>query len=951
MPHTEQPVELPEAVLHVMGRLERWTGRITRRRAVLNILALGLMMTALAVGSVWWVEQHRQKQALDAATARLQALVQTQINHEVALVRQLADWASYQSFDGDRSTAWQSGGVSLIGSDALKAGLLNKLVSLGAQRAKLLENCLRQASAQRPGSLCRAFGDVGQADAWFLVERVKLPGDGWVIKPLDGLDRGWALDDGLYWRVRAQMMSPTESGPRSAAAQPGTAPVHDSVPVRHIDVHLADDSLPLAVFASPQVQTWQTTWTRYTAMAIAAGAGLLFTLGGLHVYLMLISTRMRAKDMALDMSATLERTQSRNQAVLDSAPDAIVLTDERGHIRWCNQATVSIFGRTLEQLQGQGVGAILPELGDIDMAAWFNDHGFSNRVIGHEARGVRNEGTAFPVALSASRVTLEGETIQALFVRDTTDAKWAEQELSLRDRALASSADGVVITSMTLPNQPIIYVNQAFEQITGYESHEVLGLNCRLLQREDRDQPGLVAMRQAIAEGRACQVVLRNYRKDGSLFYNELAISPVLSPEGALTHYVGVQNDITERMAAEQVLALRTERLNAVFELSPDGFVVLDKRGEVSIVNPAFERMTGMMAGDLVGQSLHAFEEGLMMRCAVSDIAERSVAAAIDGQPLSNDGGQAQRRLLHLHAPQSRTLLQRVRHGGQDNETVMYFRDVTHELEVDRMKSEFLAMAAHELRTPMVSIFGFTELLLKRPFTDERRNEVLGTIHKQASILINLINELLDLARIEARRGKDFNRKLQPVGVILDQALDGLKVPGDRRKVKLHLQAPDALVWADTDKLGQALLNVLSNAYKYSPQGGDIVLRQHLDEAQQRVILEVEDHGLGMSPEHTARVFERFFRADPSGNIPGTGLGMSLVKEIIDLHRGDISIRSALGLGTTVSLSVPGQAHSDAPASLAGVVDGQAPGALGPPPPADAGVEQPPEAPGKETTA
>jgi signal transduction histidine kinase len=329
--------------------------------------------------------------------------------------------------------------------------------------------------------------------------------------------------------------------------------------------------------------------------------------------------------------------------------------------------------------------------------------------------------------------------------------------------------------------------------------------------------------------------------------------------------------------------------------------------------------MTGLHAVDLVGHSLDAFEESLMLRCSVSDIAERSVAAAIDGSPQTGEGGPAQRRLLHLHAPQSRTLLQRVRQGGHDNETVMYFRDVTHELEVDRMKSEFLAMAAHELRTPMVSIFGFTELLIKRRFTDERRQEVLGTIHKQASILINLINELLDLARIEARRGKDFNRKLQPVGPVLQQALGGLKVPGDSRQVSLDFESPDTLIWADTDKLGQAVLNVLSNAYKYSPHGGEIVLRQRFDEARQRVTIEVEDHGLGMSAEHTSRVFERFFRADPSGNIPGTGLGMSLVKEIMDLHLGSVRVDSLLGHGTTVSLEVPGQSNLDvhtAPAPL-----------------------------------
>jgi PAS domain S-box-containing protein len=898
MANPDPQVELPDAVIQVMGRLERWTGRMSLRRAVLQIVAVGLLMTFMAVGTVWWAEQHRHRTAFDAAAQRLHGLVQAQIDHESALVHQLADWASYQSFDGDRSTAWQSGGVSLIGSDALKAGLLGRLVGLDGPQAARLSQCLQQSDQRRPKVLCRAAGEGAHADVWFLVEHVRPPGDGWVVKPLDGLDKGWSLDDGLYWRVHAQLLA-------------SLAPADEGQALRRVQVQLAADSLPLNILGDSRTRSWLDTWTRYSGVVIAAAAGLLFTLGSLHVYLMLISTRKRARDMAMDMSATLQRTQSRNQAVMDTAPDAIVLTDHSGRIQWCNQATVSIFGRNLDELQGKPVAEILPELGGVDMEVWFNELGFSNRVIGHDSSGRRAEGTAFPVTLSASRATLESETIQALFVRDTTDAKWAEQELSLRDRALASSADGVVISSMTLPNQPIIYANRAFERITGYESHEVLGMNCRLLQREDQDQPGLDQIRQAVAQGKACQVVLRNYRKDGSLFYNELAISPVLSPEGAVTHYVGVQNDITDRMAAEQVLALRTERLNAVFELSPDGFVVLDKRGEVSIVNPAFERMTGLMAVDLVGQSMAAFDETLLAHCAVSDIAERSVAAAIDGSPVSAEGTQAQRRLLHLHGPQSRTLLQRVRQGGHDNETVMYFRDVTHELEVDRMKSEFLAMAAHELRTPMVSIFGFTELLLKRPFSDERRNEVLGTIHKQASILINLINELLDLARIEARRGKDFNRRLQPVGPVLEQALDGLKVPGDRRQVRMHLEAPDALVWADTDKLGQAVLNVLSNAYKYSPKGGDIVLRQTLDADARRVLIEVEDHGIGMSDDQTARVFERFFRADPSGNIPGTGLGMSLVKEIMDLHLGGVTVRSALGQGTTVCLSVPGQSPSD----------------------------------------
>ena len=900
---------LPDTVVRLLQRLERLSGRVPIGRAVAIIIGVGLSLTLLAASAVWWAERTRAHEAFLAAAARIQGLMQDRMDHQAALVRQMADWAAYQSFDGDTSAGWSSGGVLLLGPDALlQTDLLPRLITADPAQAVALQRCLLQLDSLHTRGLCRATSQSGQDEAWYLVEKVHQPGTGWVLMPFKRTDLEAQLDDGLYWLVSARLARAV-GAPRGVRHAPRPGDEARAEVAERLDgerVRVADVDLALQVMGRPRPQRWAEVWARQMPMALALVAGLLFTLGGVHVYLMLVSTRRRAQATAGDMSAALQRTQSRNQAVMDTAPDAIVMTDASGVVQWCNQATTSIFGRTQDDLRGQPVSAILPVLGTCPVDAWFAQHGFSDRVIGFETTGVRNEGTAFPVALSASRVRLDGELIQTFIVRDTTDAKWAEQELLLRDRALASSADGVIITSMTLPNQPVIYVNRAFERITGYEAHEMLGMNCKLLQGQDVDQPAIATMRRAIRKGEACQVVLRNYRKDGSLFYNELAISPVLSPDGVLTHYVGVQNDITDRIAAEQVLHLRTERLNAVFELSPDGFVVLDKRGEVSIVNPAFERMTGLAAVDLVGHTQAALEEVLMARCTATDIEGLSAVAAIAGASTEGEAGAGGiMRLLHLHTPTVRTLVQRVRQGAHDNETVMYFRDITHELEVDRMKSEFLAMAAHELRTPMVSIFGFTELLLKRPFSDERRQDMLGTIHKQASILINLVNELLDLARIEARRGKDFNRCRQPIGPIIAQVLAGLNVPGDTRKVQVQAVLPDVWVWADADKLGQAVLNVLSNAYKYSPQGGDITLAVRFEAAAQRLCIEVQDHGIGMSPEHVARVFERFFRADPSGNIPGTGLGMSLVKEIMGLHQGEVALDSEVGQGTTVRLYLP----------------------------------------------
>jgi signal transduction histidine kinase len=238
---------------------------------------------------------------------------------------------------------------------------------------------------------------------------------------------------------------------------------------------------------------------------------------------------------------------------------------------------------------------------------------------------------------------------------------------------------------------------------------------------------------------------------------------------------------------------------------------------------------------------------------------------------------------------------------------VFYFRDITIESEVDRMKSEFLSTAAHELRTPLASIFGFTELMINRNMPAAKQRELLLTIHRQSHLLINLINELLDLSRIEARQGKDFHREHVMVERLIELTLNGLMVEGDGRQVRVQMEHGRDAIMVDTEKTMQALTNVLTNAFKYSPNGGEIVLTTLFDQSNGygEVGIRVSDRGLGMSPEQVSRVFERFYRSDPSGPIRGTGLGMSLVKEIVELQDGHVQIQSELGVGTAVTLWFP----------------------------------------------
>ena len=374
---------------------------------------------------------------------------------------------------------------------------------------------------------------------------------------------------------------------------------------------------------------------------------------------------------------------------------------------------------------------------------------------------------------------------------------------------------------------------------------------------------------------------------------------------------------VEQLMIEERIIRDRTEQLNTIFSLSPDGLVSFDRGGLVKFANPAFLKMTGLLAGDVVGQT----QEGLEVRLrAMAEIPEQwpgleacflRVAGGVaggDGTGGAAPPGRGQRQLLALRAPRCSVLdLIGVSSDAATVSQLLYVRDVTHEIEVDRMKSEFLSHAAHELRTPMASIFGFSELLITQDFDEATRKDLLATIHRQTAWLVDIINELLDLARIESRRGKDFRIEEVPLAALVREVVATMQVDQARWPLAIDCSGDMVPVRADGAKLRQALTNVLGNAVKYSPRGGAIDIRCVRCERDGRTFggIAVTDRGIGMGPEQLARVYERFYRADTSGNIPGTGLGMTIVKEIVGLLGGTVDISSQPGTGTSVTLWLP----------------------------------------------
>ena len=341
------------------------------------------------------------------------------------------------------------------------------------------------------------------------------------------------------------------------------------------------------------------------------------------------------------------------------------------------------------------------------------------------------------------------------------------------------------------------------------------------------------------------------------------------------------------REDAEARLTERNEELSTILSLSPDGLVSFDAAGWVTETNPAFIALTGWTRDGLIGLSRSAFWSRL------GELGDTSLAG--EAQP-----GSA--RVLRLQRPRPAVLECRVV-GARSGAQVAYFRDVTLADELDRTKSRFVATAAHELRTPIAVITGYAEYLQSSDPPPSQRGEILATMRRHGDQIAGIVSELLDLARIEARAGRDFTMIRQPLAPAIRRYMDSFRVGEYARVPTLEGDLGDAEAFVDADKFCQALSNVIANACKYSPPGAPIAVRLVVSAGEIGVC--VQDRGEGMDQETQRRLFERFYRAEATSGIAGTGLGMSIVKEIMDIHGGRIEVASAPGAGTAVTLWLP----------------------------------------------
>jgi len=342
-------------------------------------------------------------------------------------------------------------------------------------------------------------------------------------------------------------------------------------------------------------------------------------------------------------------------------------------------------------------------------------------------------------------------------------------------------------------------------------------------------------------------------------------------------------------------LAIEKRRIESMVQSMQDAVLAIDKDKKITMLNRIAEKIFNIYAGDSTGKPVSEYIKN-------KEIVDKFNMVLVEK---SSAVGEVKFMLGNKEHIFAAVFAPIISEGKEAAGSVAVLRDVTDIKELDKMKSEFLNMVSHELRTPLTPIQAYSELMMTRKMEEEKIKDYAGIINKETQRLGALIGDLLDLSRVEAGKGLSLElEEVDPVEIIR-AVYDTFRNSSSKHKFILTIPEKSEKIMIDRNKIIQVMTNLLSNAVKYSPDGGNITI--HFEDKGNRVYISVKDEGIGIAKEHLDKVFDKFYRvpSDAIKKISGTGIGLTIVKYILELHNGGIAVESEEGKGSTFVFYLP----------------------------------------------
>ncbi|MFC1652560.1 PAS domain S-box protein [Planctomycetota bacterium] len=609
----------------------------------------------------------------------------------------------------------------------------------------------------------------------------------------------------------------------------------------------------------------------------------------------------------------LRESKEKIRAILDASPDVILLLDINGIILSANENFAGKFGLEIDDVIGKSVfNYCSTEAVHRRKAALDEVFKTGKPLQLAEDKGLTGifESHLRPVLGSAGEVTAV-----AVYARDITEHKKTEEELVRYGCIVSSSGDMMAALDVNF-----IYraVNDSYLAAFGMTKDQVVGHTVSEVFGEDFFETIIKPHAESCLEGnKVCYEDWFQFPVHGSRFMS-ISYSPYIDPDGDISGFVVNARDITDRKATEMALREKEETIGALVETSQDWIWEFDLDGVHTYCNPIIENILGYRPEELIGRSsldlIHEEDRKIVEEKMPVWIASKS---GWDNMVIRWQHKDGTFRYLESNAvPILDTEGDLSGFRGVD-------RDITerkvaeeelkiaiHRAEMaNTAKSEFLANMSHDIRTPMNAIVGFSDMLADEDLTKEQKANI-GLIRESATSLLNLINDILDVTKIEAGQ-LDVERIDCSLGKLLNSMGSIMKAQADDNfidfKIVTNKDVP-AQIHSDPYRLKQCLVNLVNNAIKFTDQGHvHLKVSLHEDNGSHFIRFDVEDTGIGIPTERHQAIFESFTQADGSTTrkYGGTGLGLTVTKQLVELLGGELSLTSEEGKGSVFSLVLP----------------------------------------------